>query len=116
MELFLFEPDLGEGTEILFMLRDGPAMIASAWHNSTELLQKVRNEGKIPRFGLDIDCAGRTASYSDTLTEEASEVQAVLNHHNVPLLGFDSGVEVAPLLGKSRGLDWTGVLLVLADG
>ena len=34
-----------------------------------------------------------------------------LNHHNVPLLGFDFGVEVAPLLGKSRGLDWTGVLL-----
>ena len=28
MELFLFEPDLGEGTEILFMLRDGLAMIA----------------------------------------------------------------------------------------
>jgi len=32
------------------------------------------------------------------------------------LLGFYSGVEVAPLLGKSRGLDWTGVLLVFAKG
>jgi hypothetical protein len=30
-----------------------------------------------------------------------------------PLLEFYSGVEVAFLQGKSRGLEWTGVLLVL---
>lgn len=33
---------------------------------------------------------------------------------DVPLLGFYSGVEIAPLMGKSRGLDWTAVLLILA--
>ena len=47
-------------------------------------------------------------------TEEAAEVQQVMNRYNTPLLGFYSGVEVAPILGKSRGLDWTGVLMVLA--
>ena len=62
-----------------------------------------------------IDCAGRTASYSNTTIEEASEVQKVLNQHKTPLLGFYSGVEVAPLLQKSKGLDWTGVLMVLAE-
>ncbi|GBC61040.1 hypothetical protein DENIS_2000 [Desulfonema ishimotonii] len=41
---------------------------------------------------------------------------AVFERQDMPLLGFYSGVEVAPLLGKTRGLDWTGVLLVLAKG
>jgi hypothetical protein len=51
----------------------------------------------------------------NTKIEEASEVQEVFNQYNIPLLGFYSGVEIAPLLKKSRGLDWTGVLLVLAE-
>jgi len=63
-------------------------------------------------FGLYIDCAGRAASESDTLAEEAGEVAAVFKQHEVPLLGFYTGVEIAPLLGESRGLDWTGVLML----
>jgi hypothetical protein len=38
----------------------------------------------------------------------------VFNQYDTPLFGVYSGVEISPLLGKSRGLDWTGVLLVLA--
>jgi len=38
-----------------------------------------------------------------------------LNQYETPLLGFYSGVEIAPFLQKSRGLDWTGVLMVLAE-
>lgn len=113
--IMLFEPDLREGTEFLFMLRDGSAMIESAKHNCRSLKERVTREGKTARLGLYIDCAGRTAEYSETLTEEADEVRAVFNEWGVPLLGFYSGVEVAPLLGRSRGLDWTGVLLVLAE-
>jgi hypothetical protein len=79
-------------------------------------LKKIIANGEKPVFGLYIDCAGRAAKVSDTLTEEASEVQNVFNQYNTPLFGFYSGVEVAPLLGKNRGLDWTGVLLVLAKG
>lgn len=112
----LFEPDLEEGMEIQFMLRDGQTMIESARYNANGLMQRITQAGRTPRLALYIDCAGRTASLSDTLTEEASEIQAVMNQHHVPLLGFYSGVEVAPLLGRSRGLDWTGVLLVLTEG
>jgi hypothetical protein len=114
--IVIFEPDLKEGTEILFMLRNNKMMIESARKNSSGLLEKIIANGEKPVFGLYIDCAGRTAKASDTLTEEASEVQDVFNQYNTPFLGFFSGVEVAPLLGKSRGLDWTGVLLVLAKG
>jgi len=111
----IFEPDFEEGTEIQFMLRDTTKMIESAKRNSTELLEQIKAEGRKALFGMYIDCAGRTAKYLNTKIEEASEIQEALNHYNVPLLGFYSGVEIAPLLKKSRGLDWTGVLLILAE-
>ena len=114
--IVLFEPDLKEGTNILFMLRYNKMMIASARKNSSELLTEIIANGETPVFGLYIDCAGRAAKMSDAITEEASEVQNVFNQHDTALFGFYSGVEVAPLLGKSRGLDWTGVLLFLAKG
>lgn len=113
--IVIFEPDLSPGTEILFMLRDSKKIIESARKNPAELMTRIKTDGEKPVFGLYIDCAGRTASYSDTLIEEASEICKVFNQANVPLLGFYSGVEIAPLLGKSRGLDWTGVLLVLTE-
>jgi hypothetical protein len=113
--ILLFEPDLAEGSEILFMLRNNKMMMESIQKNSEELLEKIISKGENPVLGLYIDCAGRAAIISETLTEEASEVQSIFNRYKVPLFGFYSGVEVAPLLGRSRGLDWTGVLLVLAE-
>jgi hypothetical protein len=110
----IFEPDLEEGMDIQFMLRDGNMMIESAKENSKALMQKIQEDGKVPAFALYIDCAGRAAEQSNTETEEAAEVQKVLNKYDTPLLGFYSGVEVAPIMGRSRGLDWTGVLMVLA--
>jgi hypothetical protein len=112
--IVLFEPDLEVGTEIQFMLRDGRKMVENARENTRSIMEQIIKEGKKPCFGLYIDCGGRSAEYSDTLTEEAAEVQKVFNEFQSPLLGFYSGVEIAPLLGKNRGLDWTGVLLVLA--
>ncbi|MEJ2155960.1 MAG: FIST N-terminal domain-containing protein [Desulfobacteraceae bacterium] len=113
--IILFEPDLSEGTEVLFMLRDADAMIRSAKSNTTELIEEITADGAHPLVAFYMDCAGRASHYSETLTEEADQVIAGLNKHNIPLFGFYSGVEVAPLMGKSRGLDWTSVLLILAD-
>ena len=76
-----------------------------------EQRQIIRPDGKISLEGVgDIAVAGRTtAQVADIIREN-------FNQKNIPLLGFYSGVEVAPLLGKSRGLDWTGVLWVMAEG
>lgn len=111
----LFEPDVEEGAEIQFMVRDGLKMIESARRNSSALMEQIQSENKKAVFGLYISCAGRTAAYSNTAIEEASEVQKVLNRFDCPLFGFYSGVEIAPFLGKSRGLDWTGLLLVFTQ-
>jgi hypothetical protein len=111
----MFEPDLAPGLEIQFMIRDNRMMISSARENTIRLLEKIEHDKKRPLFAFYIDCAGRTAELSYTEREEAAEVQNMLNRHTIPLLGFYSGVEIAPLFGQSRGLDWTGVLMVVAE-
>jgi len=110
----IFEPDLEQGMEIQFMLRDGNKMIESARKNSKLIMKNIIDDGRTPVFAFYVDCAGRAAKLSNTETEEAAEIQQVMNKYNTPLLGFYSGVEIAPILGKNRGLDWTGVLMVLA--
>ena len=108
----VFEPDLETGTEIQFMLRDAARMMESAKRNSAELMEQIAADGRKALFAMYIDYAGRAAIRSNSPTEEAAQVQKVINKYKTPLLGFYSGVEIAPLLEKSRGLDWTGVLIV----
>jgi hypothetical protein len=112
--IVLFEPDLPEGTEILFMLRDADAMIRSAKVNTTYLMDQILADHAHPQCAFYMDCAGRAASFSETLQEEADQIINEIKKYHIPLFGFYSGVEVAPLLGHSRGLDWTSVLIILA--
>lgn len=109
----LFEPDIETGAEVQFMVRDALKTIESARSNAAQLTKKIESEGRQALFALYIDCAGRTAAYSKTASEEAAEIQAALNRLGCPLLGFYSGVEIAPFVSKNRGLDWTGLLLIV---
>ena len=112
--IVLFEDGPQEGDEIQFLMRDSAKMMESARQAGAETIQRIRADGLRPAFALYIDCAGRAASWSLTLTEEADIVRAAMREAAVPFLGFYSGIEIAPVGGLSRGLDWTGVLLVLA--
>jgi hypothetical protein len=94
------------------MVRDALKTIESARSNAAQLTAKIESAGSQALFALYIDCAGRTAAFSKTASEEAAEIQMALNRLGCPLLGFYSGVEIAPFFSKSRGLDWTGLLLV----
>ncbi len=110
--IVLFEADFENGTEFQFMRRNVDLMCRSAEEGTRNALERVRGEHQEPFFAMYIDCAGRSAAYSGGRFEEASVVQRIIGE-GIPLLGFYSGVEIAPLLGKARGLDWTGVLLLL---
>jgi hypothetical protein len=111
--IVLFEADFENGTEFQFMRRSAELMEESADRGSKEAMAYLQENNQDPFFALYIDCAGRTAGFSGADKEEASIIQKNLGK-DVPLLGFYSGVEIAPLMGKSRGLDWTAVLLILS--
>jgi len=111
----LFEADFENGAEFQFMRRNADLMAESAEKGSREAIAYLQENDREPFFALYIDCAGRTAAFSGAEKEEAAIIQENIGRR-VPLLGFYSGVEIAPLMGKSRGLDWTGVLLILSKG
>lgn len=126
--VILFEPDMHEGMQIQLMRRSPALSRASARASTEALLQQIKQDGKQPLLALYMDCAGRVAqldhvyqsevdpqhaAQSEPGQEDAVEVQRLLNQAKVPLLGFYCGVEIAPQAGKSRGLDWSGVLVIL---
>ena len=107
--LVMFEPDMVEGTEFQIMYR------------SLDLdYMKPRIEGlfdrtrdRKPVFAFYINCAGRAAGYGGMDMEDAVMVQKTVAGR-APLLGIYSGVEIAGIRGRPRGLDWTGVLCLFS--
>jgi hypothetical protein len=107
----LFEPDFALGTVVQIMSRDNSLMLDSVRRGVAAMNGTVAGEDNI--LALYIDCAGRASARSGAAIEEAELVMQGLDP-SIPLLGFYSGVEVAPVGGGiSRSLDWTGVLAVL---
>lgn len=101
------EADFVPGDLIQVMARDDHAI-----HRLAEPRVKCLLDGLAPRqpaFGLYVDCAGRAASYCGTEEEEADRLLAELPPA-LPLLGWYSTTEVAPIGGRSRVMNWTGVL------
>jgi hypothetical protein len=109
----LFEPDFRLGTKVQIMARDNALMLESVRQGTESLRNKTR--GKQTLFGLYIDCAGRASGRSGAAQEEAGLMMENFDPA-LPLLGFYSGVEIAPIQGYSRPLDWTGVLTVVSLG
>jgi hypothetical protein len=109
----LFEADFRPGDLVQVMSRNNSAMLASARRRTVELLASPGAADGL--FALYIDCAGRASCFCGAPEEEAVVVRDALGGR-VPLLGFYSGVEIAPLMGRSRPLDWTGVLTIFTGG
>lgn len=108
----LFESDFGPGEKVQVMRRSNEHMLSSARSISTDLLRRVQD--RKPFLSLYIDCAGRTSGFCGAGAEEGAIVQETIGSR-MPLLGFYSGVEIAPFMGGSRALDWTGVLIALTE-
>jgi small ligand-binding sensory domain FIST len=108
--LTLFEADFRAGARVQFMSRDNDRMLASAEQRTVEFMDGLAGQACL--VGLYIDCAGRSSAVNGSPVEEAD---VMLRHcrADLPVLGFFSGVEIAPLMGRSRPLDWTGVLSVI---
>lgn len=107
----LFEPDFRPGSLVQIMSRDNALMLASVRDGTAALVERTANRARL--LWLYFDCAGRAGAFSGAEAEEAELLAAGLPS-TTPLLGFYSGVEIAPVGGgRSRSLDWTGVLTAL---
>jgi small ligand-binding sensory domain FIST len=108
----LFEADLREGARIQLMARDNNLMIESVRQRTQEIL--ATQSSRDPLLAFYIDCGGRTCLISGAEKEEARLLEQELPA-KLPLFGFYSAVEIAPFYGRSRPLNWTGVLTLLTD-
>ena len=107
--LVMFEPDMVEGTEFQIMYRSLDLDYIAP--KLEELFDRL--DGRKPVFGLYINCAGRAAGYAGAELEDALVIQKTVDDR-VPLLGIYTGVEIAPVRGRPRGLDWTGVFCLFS--
>jgi hypothetical protein len=107
--LVLFEADFQVGSRVQLMAYEPWRMIESAREQTQSLLASLPPQPLL--FGLYIDCAGRSTAFSGMEEDEAAPVRQQIGAQ-CPLLGFYSGVEIAPFMGRARPLDWTGVLAV----
>lgn len=112
----LFESDLDENAQVLFMKRDPAAVLESAKLGAEAAIERMKRQRARPRIAVYFDHGARTAATAGTPTEEAAEVQAVMTREGIALVGFYSGVGIAPVRGMNRGFDWAGVLLLLGEG
>ena len=109
--IVMFEPDMVEGTEFQIMYRSFD--LGYIPPRMEKMFADLEMEGRKPVFALYIDCAGRAAGYAGTDLEDALVVQKAIAGR-VPLLGIYSGVEIASVEGRPRGLDWTGVFCLFS--
>ena len=105
----MFEPDMCEGTEFQLMFR------SFDFDYIQPKIEALFNQpdGNEPLFAMYVDCAGRCAGYGGVDIEDAVVVQKAVGSR-VPLLGLYSGVEIASIGGRPRGLDWTGVFCLFS--
>lgn len=106
----IFEPDFKTGSLVQIMARDNELMLASVEQGMAEMGDNVKNKKQFLSFY--IDCAGRASARSGSATEEASIAMKAPSSVG-PILGFYSGVEIAPFGEKSSPLDWTAVFSTL---
>lgn len=106
----IFEPDFSVGSQVQIMARDNALMLESVEHGVEEIVRDVADKDHLMSFY--IDCAGRSRAISGAAVEEADvamNASAALG----PVLGFYSGVEIAPFNNRSFPLDWTAVFSTL---
>ena len=108
--IVMFEPDMVEGTEFQVMCRSFD--LAYMKPRIEALFAGL--DGREPVFGMYFDCAGRCAGFGGTDMEDALALQQAVAGR-VPVLGVYTGVEIAPIFGRPRSLDWTGVFCLFSQ-
>lgn len=110
--------EIPEGTEIRLMLGDPEKAIVSAKEAAEKALLQLR--GTKPKVVFVFDCIARCKLLGSRIGEEISAIQDILGH-DVPMIGFYTYGEQAPLGGtvgencRSEFHNETMALLVLGE-
>lgn len=106
--LVMFEPDLEPGSLVQLM------RVSTDLEYVNDRVAGLQDQldGRTPLLALYADCAGRCVMGSAMPDEEGHAVRVAMG--DIPLLGFYTGVEIGPVAGTARPLDWTGVLCLLS--
>ncbi|MDR3332463.1 MAG: FIST C-terminal domain-containing protein [Synergistaceae bacterium] len=105
----MFEPDMSPGVEFQIMYRSLDLDYMKP--RIEALFESARDRN--PVLAMYIDCAGRASGYAGMDLEDALMVQNTVAGR-APILGVYSGVEIASIRGRPRGLDWTGVFCLFS--
>ena len=107
--IIMFEPDMVAGTEFQVMYR---SLELDYMRPKIDSLFDQLGDRE-PVFAMYFNCAGRCAGYWGADVEDAIVLQETIANR-VPLLGLYTGVEIGPVAGSTRGLDWSGVLVLFS--
>ncbi|HEX7029041.1 MAG TPA: FIST N-terminal domain-containing protein [Gammaproteobacteria bacterium] len=107
----LFEEDIRTGDKVQVMVRNNSLLMDSVESGARASVDETATHNA--RFGLYIDCAGRASVFTGSESEESEHLLKQIGNA-FPVLGFYVGREIAPFDGRSRPLDWTGVLTVFS--
>ncbi|HEX6929974.1 MAG TPA: FIST N-terminal domain-containing protein [Gammaproteobacteria bacterium] len=109
----LFEEDIRTGDKVQVMVRNNTLLMDSVETGARASIDETAPGN--PQFGLYIDCAGRASVFTGSESEESEHLLKQIDNA-FPVMGFYVGREIAPFDGRSRPLDWTGVLAVFSTG
>lgn len=100
---------VGEGQHVVFALREA----ATARNDVRKMARAAAASGMTARFAMYFDCLARGCSLYGEESVDASILTEALP--GVPLLGFHSNAELAPIRGVNRLLTYTGVLVLVGE-
>ncbi|MDR3255675.1 MAG: FIST C-terminal domain-containing protein [Synergistaceae bacterium] len=107
--IVMFEPDMVAGTDFQIMYRS--LDLGYMQPRIDGIFADIGN--RKPVLAVYINCAGRAAGYGGVDMEDAVMVQKTVAGR-APVLGIYTGVEIASVEGRPRGLDWTGVFCLFS--
>lgn len=93
--------EIPEGSEIRLMIGSKEHAIEAAQEAARKLMRDFKAAGATPKFVLMFNCIAREKLFAQKAKDEIDAVMEIIGK-DVPLLGFYTYGEVAPIAGESR--------------
>ena len=93
--------EIPEGSEIRLMIGSKEHAIEAAQEAARKLMKDFEAAGSKPKFLLMFNCIAREKLFAQKAKDEIDAVMEIIGR-DVPLLGFYTYGEVAPIAGESR--------------